>query len=102
MRTYEVQESRTLYAGWAADVLLVWESEDDERIADVEIDVYEVGPGRVSYLPHASQVKELWEDDTHDLRSRIFDTEAEAREWADYTLDRFHNPQPWEAFVKVA
>lgn len=44
--------------------------------------------------------KELGVDDTHDLRPRLFKTKKEAKTHADYTLNRFNNPQPWEVFIK--
>lgn len=39
-------------------------------------------------------------DDTHDFRTRIFNTKKEALEHLEYTLNRFKNPQPWESFIK--
>ena len=44
----------------------------------------------------------LWVDDTHDLRDKVFATKEEANKHLEYTLNRFKNPQPWEAFVKTA
>lgn len=40
--------------------------------------------------------------DTHDLRPMLFKTKAEAQEHLDWTLNRFANPAPWQAFVKVS
>lgn len=39
--------------------------------------------------------------DTHDLRSRWFASEAEAREHVRWTMARWNNPQPWEVFVTI-
>lgn len=53
-------------------------------------------------LPKYLDVTPLWEDDTHDLRPRIFKTRQEADAHVKQTLDRFNNAQPWECFIKVA
>jgi hypothetical protein len=40
-------------------------------------------------------------DDTHDLRTRIFVSESDAREHLEYVLNRFRKPQAWESFVRL-
>lgn len=40
-------------------------------------------------------------DDTHDLRSRFFETREEAEEHLRYTMERWENPEPWCVFVQT-
>jgi hypothetical protein len=97
----------------------IW-SDEDEAIADVEAVVYHVTPEAVetidgdvyvkvgpdTYLPavvpHDEELGTLWEGDTHDLRSRLFDTEQEARARAEEVTYGFHHPEPWQSFVKLS
>lgn len=44
-------------------------------------------------------VPELWQDDTHDFRTRWFSTKEEAEKHIEYTMKRYRHPQPWESFI---
>lgn len=89
-----------------------------ERISDIDVEVVAIReadvkiiggvpclpiPGWAHYVPveNFEEVPDLTEDDTHDLRSRWFETEDEANEHAEYTRNRWANPQAWESFVKL-
>lgn len=79
-----------------------WGGEDEpEYVADVWGEVVAVYPEahNVGQFPI---LEDLTEDDTHDFRSRLFDTQEEAEEHLAHTLRRWAHPSPWESFVKVA
>lgn len=112
-RDIEVKE------GWGVYFIPVWTGEEDERIVDVDAGIVRIAPDTITlrggvlcvkaedgdiYFPveNFRELKDLWEDDTHDLRDRWFATEQEAQEHLEYSLNRWRHPQPWESFVKVA
>lgn len=39
-------------------------------------------------------------DDTHDFRSRLFETKEAAEKHVKYTMDRWEHPEVWESFVR--
>lgn len=119
--TVPVTTEVTVKARWAAIILPVWSGEDEpERVSDIDTYVVEVSPETVKVVGGAVCVAlegdtgfipcdaGQWAtdsparyDDTHDLRSRLFDTKVEAEEHIKFTENRFAHPQVWESFVQV-
>ena len=114
--TREVSE--TYRAGWGVSVSAVYESEYDDSIADIDVEVVEITRERTqlvggawcvplsaprSFMPveNFRDVEELTHDDAHDLRSRWFATEAEARAHAADVEVTWQNPEPWRSFVTL-
>ncbi len=102
--------------GWGVDVTPIFSDEqDDSHVADIDVTVVQITKdnlekiggvwcvklGENYHVPVESfkHLDKLWQDDTHDLRTRWFATEQEARDHAEYTLSRWKNPNPWESFV---
>lgn len=122
MTTFTVSVTREVEvkAGWAAIVVPIWGGEDEpEHVSDVETAVVEVSPETVKVVGGAVCVAagegEMWTpcdagqwaddsfvaDDTHDLRSHLFETKAEAEEHAASVEQQFRHPLPWQSFVRV-
>jgi hypothetical protein len=104
--------------GWGVCIVPMWSGEDEpEHVSDIEVEVVRLGPTTevivagalcVQVWPNAyvpmenfQPLDDLTVDDTHDLRLRWFARETDARAHAEYTLQRWKNPQPWESFVEV-
>jgi hypothetical protein len=105
--------------GWGVYIEPIWGGDDDdpcESISDVEIEVIRLAPvNEAPEMPGYAKLwgnfyvgmamfkplEDLWQDDTHDLRSRWFESRQEAIDHAEYTRRRWENPSPWESFVKL-
>jgi hypothetical protein len=124
--TFELIATRKIVVkeGWGVDVTPIYADEDgdyDEKIVDINVsichivqeNVKEVGgawclgtqtlAGKWSgfYVPveNFQFVPDLNEDDTHDLRTRWFATEDDARAHAETVKSRWEHPEVWESFV---
>jgi hypothetical protein len=112
--TKEVTE--TFDEGWGVDVVPIWDWDIDEKISEIHVSVAEIKAdfakliggqwcvsfdGKSLWVPIANfeHVDDLRSDDTHDLRSRWFETEAEARAHAGWVEKVWANPEPWRSFV---
>ena len=111
----------TVREGWGVEIVPLWGEREDgsEYVSEIETDVVRVAPDTIVYsssdgvpcvqtasnffvpVENFKDLPDLDTDDTHDLRTRWFATEYEARDHAEYTKSRFANPQPWESFVKL-
>jgi len=76
-------------------------SDVDSNIVKVTSKNYLELPENVIGKDETMNLKGLGVDDTHDFRPRLFKTLKQAKEHEKYTVNRFKNPQPWEAFVKL-
>jgi len=65
--------------------------------------VVKCGAFAVSAIPEVNPEEgaKIEYGDTHDFRSRTFDTQEEAERFLDYTVQRFKHPHPWESFVQL-
>lgn len=120
--TVSITRDYTFREGWGVYVEPLWaiDEDDNESIAEItvevlpirESDVVVVGGaaclrlGQDAYVPVDNFERlggpgEVEYGDTHDLRSRYFETEQEARDHAEFTEQRFRHPQPWESFIRV-
>jgi hypothetical protein len=119
-RTYEFRE------GYGVHIDVIFEDDDEhyygERIHDIEVTALPIREADVSIVGGVPCVPvpdygsmfvpvenfqimfagDLANDDTHDLRDRWFETVGEAEAHAEYTRNRWANPQPWESFVKLS
>jgi hypothetical protein len=120
MSTFDLEVTRTITIseGWGVTCMPIWAADDDppEHITEVEVFVAEITHERCELIGGAwcvlvedgqlwvpvenfQKLPELTTDDTHDLRTRWFATEAEAREHADWVVKRWEKPAVWESFV---
>lgn len=116
--TVTVPRDYTFEEGWGVHIISIWAGDDEpERIVEIEVSVVAITEAGVRivggapcvqvednlYCPIENFQREVSEtyDDTHDLRSRWFATEDEARVHARYTRSRWENPAVWESFVQV-
>jgi hypothetical protein len=90
---------------WHVSFLPVWDCNDDtgrEWIAEVDVEVRRVTTEDTNLADMSTATNSDHTNvDTHDFRARLFETKADAAAHAKYTVDRFSNPQPWEAFVRT-
>lgn len=120
-RTFTVQLTRTetYEEGFGVHVSPIWGGEDEEvdRVVDIDVSVVPIREDLVSIVGGVACVQvyerayspvenflhaeDLTQDDTHDLRSRWFATEQEAKDHAEYTLSRWAHPEPWCSFVQL-
>lgn len=118
--TFELATTRTvtIREGWGVACVPIWAGEDEpEAIADVEVFVVPItreacrligGAWCVAaddncWIPVESfqELEELWQDDSHDLRTRWFASFTEADAHATSVRQRWANPAPWESFVAL-
>lgn len=119
--TVTVPRTYTFETGWGVWFLAVYdydeETDTEGGITDVDGGVVRIEAsavqiiggspcvliGRRMYVPveNFERIEDETNGDTHDLRSRFFESEDDAREHLDYTLKRWANPQPWESFVRL-
>jgi hypothetical protein len=110
MKTLEYEE------GWGVAWTSIWNHET-QSLSGVEGEVIALFPenvqvvGEVPCMRSANDVNmyhpienfrhldDLDVGDTHDFRDRWFATKEAAEEHYKHTMERFKNPQPWEAFV---
>ena len=115
---YVEEHEISVHNGWGVSITPVWD-EDEESVHDIDVNVVEIRQDAVriigavpcvvideafrTYVPveNFRKVPDLSVDDTHDLRTRWFATEREAREHAASVEDRWRNPEPWCAFVAL-
>lgn len=123
MATFDVTttRTRTFTQGWGVHVIPIWDTDDDGndtgRISAIEVGVARIAADTVEIVggvpcvldssginvpvENFATLNDLSVGDTHDLRTRFFETESEAREHAEWTQNRWDNPSPWESFVEV-
>lgn len=115
-RAYKFRE------GWGVAVDVIWEGEDEdgnisERVADISVFVTEIREDRVRivggvpcvqvleeyHMPveNFQEVEDLPYDDQHDLRTRWFATEEQARDHAEDVESTWRNPAPWQSFITL-
>lgn len=119
--TVTIPRTYTFETGWGVWLSPVYEWNDDtnsgEGICDVDGGVVRIDPAAVQIVggipclaigdrmfwpvENFEHIDDHANDDEHDLRSRFFETEDEARDHLAYTLTRFANPSPWESFIKL-
>lgn len=130
-REFTVRKYRdfTVKEGWGVNIDPIWDEKavlnpetgevdaSEEFVSDLVITVTEIRESLVIDLQGTPVIKigndqyvsvedfkdfaDIEYDDTHDLRDRWFPTKEAAQAHADYTLNRFRNPQPWESFVMM-
>lgn len=119
MTTFELTATRSIVVkeGWGVSVIPIWDNDEGEqidRIVEIIVNVVKISRETVTefagawcvmdgitYVPveNFKELSDLTTDDTHDLRTRWFATEQEARAHAKSVEDRWNHPQPWESFV---
>jgi hypothetical protein len=115
--TLTTKHEHTFTEGWGVSVDPVYSGEEDDSVADIDVtvvaidradavlvgDVWCVAIAPRVYVPidDFQHVDDLTVGDTHDLRTRWFATEEEAREHADGVEATWRNPSPWESFVTL-
>lgn len=111
---------QTFAEGWGVFVLPMFangEYYSEDTIEEIEVSVVEINEANASnyvstnfcvsvdgmYVPveNFAQVNDLNNDDHHDLRTRWFATEEEAREHARWVEQRWNNPEPWASFIQL-
>lgn len=117
--TVTIPRTYTFETGWGVWISPVWEFNEQageaEGVADIDAGVVRIDQAAVEIIGGAPSVaigdRMYWpienfeaevrmaNGDQHDLRSRFFETEDEAREHLAYTLAKWANPQPWESFI---
>lgn len=99
---------------WGVLVDVYYADADTDQIDDIEVSVHELIPHDASefegvrvtpsyYVPFECfrPLPDITYGDTHDLRTRRFETEQEARDHAEAVERRWRHPAPWESFVCV-
>jgi hypothetical protein len=107
--------THTFRAGWGVDVLPIFDDETD-AVTEIEVSVVRIaedtvvmhgdvpcvrGEGYDIPVSNFDDTGDLWADDTHDLRTRWFATEAEARAHARSVQATWDSPAPWVSFVAM-
>lgn len=107
--------------GWGVSVTPIFQTDDDTEevtgVADIHVDIVRIEESAVQIvggvpcvrvdanffvpLDNFQQVDDLAHDDTHDLRTRWFATEEEARAHAASVQSTWDHPKPWESFVTL-
>jgi hypothetical protein len=118
MNTYTVTTTteHTFREGWGVFVDPCFDHETD-LVAEIDVTVVPiteagttisgnvpcvaVWPGAFVPVENFANVPDLATDDTHDLRSRWFATEEEAREHAADVEQSWRHPNPWQSFVTL-
>ncbi len=112
--------AQTFTEGWGVFVDPIFANEEyysEGTIEDIEVSVVEINEATSSdfiggvfcvsvdgmYVPieNFAKAEHLANDDHHDLRTRWFATEEEAREHANWVEQRWLNPEPWTSFVQL-
>jgi hypothetical protein len=125
MENFTVQVPQEVDAGYGVWFELVFDF--DDSLSEVDGAVYRIAPDTVEVFAGAlcvvdrsgptgyghgrnafgipvenfARLEDLNTDDTHDFRTRLFDTEQDAREHLEYTLERWKNPEPWCNFIET-
>lgn len=115
--TRTTSRTREYREGWGVHVLTVHAADSDD-VAEIDVSVVRIADDTVTHLiggawcvaldgyyvpaENFEDVPDLTRDDAHDLRSRWFATEEEARAWAHHVESRWARPEPWCAFVVEA
>ena len=101
----------TFKEGWGVAIDPIFD-EDTERVVDIDFDILPITEqdavliGNVWCVGHTPivnfvDVEDLTQDDTHDLRTRWFAIEEEARTHALNVLETWQNPPVWVSFVTL-
>lgn len=123
--TVTTTHEHTFTEGWGVSINAIWSGGDEdgpEYVSDIDVAVVRItadtvevigevpcvkldptSPNNRTWVPVANFKVEAARqyDDTHDLRDRWFATEEQAKHHANYTLQRWRNPRPWESFVAI-
>lgn len=119
--TVTIPRTYTFETGWGVWLSAVYDFDEETNteggIADVDGGVVRIEASAVEIIGGApcvligsrmywpvqnfERIEDQANGDEHDLRSRFFETEDQARDHLSYTLKRWANPSPWESFVRL-
>lgn len=118
--TFPLSSTQTVRVGWGVHVTPIWdvdEETDREWVSEIEVDVVKIDESTLlvhlgavcartedGYVVPADlfeDVPDLRYDDHHDLRSRWFATEEQARAHAQSVQSEWDSPAPWVSFVQL-
>lgn len=118
--TVTVPRNFTFREGWGVLIDPVFEGDtefENDKVADIDVGIVPIREDLVEIIGNTpcmpvpevdkhfvpienfQDVSDLWQGDTHDLRTRWFATEGEAKSHVVRTMARWNNPEPWESFI---